>query len=102
MDGVTRIVRVVAHLEAWVDESFPFAKIKIKILERDPGNLLAVANVAIRNLTTRDPEYISGIGGTVKEATDDLLVRFIAGVRENTPPTGLTEEDFEWSSPEDF
>jgi hypothetical protein len=102
MDGIRRIDRVVAQLEAWLDGSFPFAKIKIKVLERDPGDLLAVPNVAIRHPTTRYPEGISGLGATVEEAVDDLLARFVAGVRENTPPTGLTEADFEWSAPEDF
>lgn len=102
MDGVTRIDRVVAQLEAWMDGSFPFAKIRIKVLEREPGDLLAVPNVAVRNVTTKEPEYISGIGGTVEEAVSDLLNRFVAGVRENSPASGLTEDDFEWSAPEDF
>jgi hypothetical protein len=42
------------------------------------------------------------LGSSVEEAVSDLLTRFMAGVRENTPATGLTENDFEWSAYEDF
>jgi hypothetical protein len=102
MNGVTRIERVIAQFEAWMDDSFPFAKVKIKVLEREPRNLLAVPNVTVRHLKTKEPEYISGIGETVEEAVSDLLIRFVASAREHSPPSGLTESDFEWSAPEDF
>lgn len=102
MEGVARIDRVAALFEAWTDDSFPFAKFKIKVLERRANDLLAVSNVLVRNITSGEPEYVSGLGSSVEEAVSDLLTRFMAGVRENTPPTGLTEDDFEWSAYEDF
>lgn len=102
MDGVRRIDRIVAEFHVWLDDSFPFAKMKVRVIERDPGNLLAVANVGVRNIKSREREYISGLAGTVEAAVNDLLVRFIAGVRENTPMGGLTEADFDWSAHEDF
>jgi hypothetical protein len=102
MDGVRRIDRVVAQFEVWLDETFPFAKTKVKVLERSPGDFLAVPNLAVRNLTSREPEYISGLGSTVEEAVNDLLVRFVSGVRKHSPISGLTESNFEWSAPEDF
>ena len=102
MDGIRRIDRVVAELDVWLDHSFPFARIKVKVIERGRDDFLAVANVSVRNLTSREREYISGLAGTSDDAVRDLLTRFVAGVRDNTPAGGLSEADFEWSAPEDF
>jgi hypothetical protein len=102
MDGVIRIDRVVEHLEVWVDQSFPFAKFKVKVLESSSGDFLAIANVNVRNASSRVPEHVSGLGSTVEEAVDDLLVRFVSEARVHSPVGGLTEADFEWSAPEDF
>jgi hypothetical protein len=100
--GVIRIDRVVEQIEVWLDQSFPFAKVRVKVLERSSGGFLAVANVNVLNRTSREPEYISGLGSTVDDAVNDLLVRFVEEAREQTPIGGLTESDFEWAAPEDF
>src|SRR5262245_12201315 len=100
MDGVARIDRVVAQLEVWLDGSVPFPKMKVKVLQRQ-GDYLAVPNVAVRDLVSGEPDGIAGLGSTADEALNDLLPRFVAGVRKNTPAGGLTEGDFEWSAPED-
>src|SRR5690349_6027730 len=93
MGGIARIDRVVAQLEVWLDGSFfPFPKMKVKVIQRQSGDFLAVPNVAIRNLTSREPDGISGLGNSVDEAVNDLLPRFVAGVRLHTPDTGLTQE----------
>lgn len=102
MDGVIRIDRVAQQLEVWLDQSFPFAKIKVKVLGRTSGDFLAIANASILNLVSREPEYISGLGTTIDEAVHDLFVRFVEGVRQHTPRGGLTEADFEWASAQDF
>jgi hypothetical protein len=102
MEAIIRVDRVAALLEAWVGDAFPFNKIKIKILDRGQGDYLAVANVSIRNIATMEPEYIAGIGATLEEARDDLFLRFVALVRDNTPEIGLSEENFEWASVQDF
>lgn len=102
MDGIRRVDRVLSELDVWLDDSFPFAKMKVKVIQRAVDDMLAVANVGIRNLASREREYISGLGATADEAVNDLLVRFVSLVRANTPPEGLTEKDFEWSAPEDF
>ena len=86
----------------WLDATFPFAKMKVKVLERSPGNFLAVPNLARRNAISGETEYTSGLGGNVEEAVSDLLVRFVSEVREHSPSSGLNEGDFEWSAPEDF
>lgn len=102
MDGVIRIDKVVAVLDVWLDQTFPFAKMKVKVLERSPGDLLAVPNVAYRNSASGSIEYTAGIGSTVEESVNDLLVRFVAEVRQYAPEGGLSDVDFEWSAPEDF
>jgi hypothetical protein len=101
MVGIARIDRVVAELVVWLDGSLPFPKIRVKVLYRQ-SDYLALPNVAVRDLTSGEPDGISGLGCSIEEAVQDLLTRFIAGVRENTPSRGLTESDFVWSAPEDF
>lgn len=103
MQGVSRIDRVAAHFEVWLDAAlFPFPKMKVKVLERSGGDFLAVTNVHRRNASSRHPEYVSGLGDNVESALQDLLERFVSDVRENSPHNALGEEDFEWSAPEDF
>jgi hypothetical protein len=101
MDGIARIDRVVADLVVWLDGSLPFPKIRVKVLYRQ-SDYLALPNVAVRSIASGEPDGISGLGATIDEAVQDLLSRFIAGVRMNTPERGLTESDFVWSAPEDF
>jgi hypothetical protein len=102
MEHVTRIDRVVAEFDVWFDDSIPFAKMKVKVLAREGGDFLAVSNLAVRNLSSRERDGIAGLGSSVQEALGDFLPRFFDLVKENTPPSGLTEADFEWSAAEDF
>jgi hypothetical protein len=55
----------------------PFAKMRVKVLDRCGGDFLAVPNLAFRNPTTGAPEYASGLGNSIEEAVNDLLVRFV-------------------------
>jgi len=103
MEGITRIDKVVALLDVWLDaELFPIPKMKVKVLARNTGDFLAVTNIHRRNITSREPEYLSGLGDTIDTAINDLLTRFVADIQENLPSAGLVNDDFEWSSPEDF
>jgi hypothetical protein len=102
MDGIIRIDKVVATLEVWLDATFPFAKMKVKVLERSSGDFLAVPNVAWRNAASGEAEYTSGLGGSAEEAVGDLLERFVQEVRKLSSGRVSTEGDFEWSAPEDF
>ena len=97
-----RIDKVVAQFEVWPGETLPFAKFKVKVLERSPTDYLAVTNVTALNHASREPEYISGLGDSAEEAVEDLLIRFMAGIREQVPAAGLSETDFVWSSYVDF
>jgi hypothetical protein len=101
MDGVIRIDKVVAMWEVWLDATFPFPKIKVNVLERSHGDFIAVPNLARRNATSGEAEFISGLRGNVEEAVSDLLLGIVSEVRERSPSSGLTAADFEWSAPED-
>ena len=102
MRGIIRIERIVAEFNVWLDATFPFAKMKVKVIERKPDDYLAISNLSIRNTHTGMSDPISGLGGSVEEALNDFLPRFIDLVKENTPANGLSEEHFEWSSTDDF
>jgi hypothetical protein len=102
MNGVIRIDRIIGYYDVWLENSFPFAKMMVKVIERSAHDYLAVPNLMVRHKTSREPEFISGLGPNAAEAVDDLLARFAEGVRSNTPALGLTEDDFEWSAPEEF
>ena len=102
MDGIIRIDKVVSELEVWLDASFPFAKFKVKVLERSNGDYLAVPNLARRDRVSGERDGLSGLGDDPEEAVNDLLARFVSNVRENSIGIELSEADFEWSAPEDF
>jgi len=101
--GIVRIDRLAGIFEVWPDEGdFPFAKFKIKVIERAGGDFLGVPNLAVRNSTTGDPEYISGLGQSIEGALVDTIKYFFREVKQHTPAKGLAEADFVWSACEDF
>lgn len=103
MDGVSRIDRVAALFDVWLDfELLPFAKMKVKVLERSGSDFLAVTNLHRRNADSHEPEYLSGLGDSIDSATTDLLKGFVNDLRKHLPGQGYDEEDFEWSATEDF
>lgn len=102
MDGIIRIDKVVASYEVWLDAAFPFAKMKVKVLQRGTEDFAAFPNLARRDPISRNPDYTCGLGGTADAALNDLLTRFVAEVREHLPSNGYTPDDFEWSAHEDF
>lgn len=103
MDGVIRIEKVVAEMDVWLDPAiFPFAKIRLKVLERSHRDYAAFANACLRNRVTREPDGIAGLGASIEEAVHDLLTRFVAKARVAMPNTGFANEDFVWSASEDF
>lgn len=102
MKGIVRIDQVVGMYEVWLDETFPCAKMKIKVLKRGDDDFLAVPNLAVRNRISRQPEFTSGLGADPKSAIDDAMKYFMKEVDENRPDRDLAEDDFEWSASEEF
>ena len=102
MDGIRKIERIVAYLDVWLGALFPIAKMKAKIVETPSGAFTAFANLALRNSTSGIPEFTSGSGSTQHEALTNLLTNFVSEAKSHPRGANLTEDDFEWSAPEDF
>jgi hypothetical protein len=100
--GIGRIDRVVATFEVWSDGSLPFAKFKIKIVERIGGDFAGFANVAIRGSVTGDPEWVAGLGDSAEQALRDTLDYFFKEIEQHAENRSLTSDDFEWADPADF
>jgi hypothetical protein len=102
IDGITRIDRVAGVFEIWPrDSDFPFAKFKVKVLERGGGDFLGVPNLAVRNADTGEPEYTSGLGKTVARQTIGGMVRRqvsqrtrLSGQQLRLPPEKPGPRDF--------
>jgi hypothetical protein len=102
MDGFVRIDQVVGVYEVWLDDRFPFSKMKVKVLQRGDGDFLAVPNLAVRNRLSHKPEFTSGIAADPKSALDDALKSFMNEVNENRPNRTFVEDDFEWADCQEF
>jgi hypothetical protein len=100
--GVIGIDRVAEVFEIWTDERLPFAKFKIKVLERKNGGFLGVPNVAVRNPVTGEPEWISGLGLTISEALADTLKSFFSEIDGHASQAMFDDCAFAWSDPEEF
>lgn len=99
IDGLGPIARVAAVFEIGPPlELLPFAKFKVKIIERDDGSFLGVPNVAKVGLDWQ-PEWIGGLGASVEEALEDALRNFVQSLGNRTD---LAEDSFAWAEPEDF
>ncbi|NQU26276.1 MAG: hypothetical protein HQ567_33740 [Candidatus Nealsonbacteria bacterium] len=102
IEGVARIERVAEVFEVWPREDLPFAKFKIKVLDRGSSQFLGIPNVAIKNPVTGNREGTSGLGESVEEALQDALRYFFKELQEHPYDRPLTEDDFSWADPEDF
>jgi len=99
VEGLLVCERVVAVFH--VSDSLarlPFARFKVKVLERPDGTFFACPNVAVRG-PAGDAEWIGGFGVTIDEAVEDGL-RFFFGTWADRQD--LTESDFVWSDLHDF
>ncbi|NOK32980.1 hypothetical protein [Corallococcus exercitus] len=95
--GAARISRV-ANIYEVQDRRVPSTRYKIKVLERDIGDFLAVPNLCVKT-RTGEPDWTAGLGRTELEALEDAIGRMgeALGTAER-----LTPDDFEWSDPRDF
>jgi hypothetical protein len=96
---VGKIERVVASFEVWAIGVFPSAKVKIKILESPTGYYTGFPNMAAKSQQDRSPDWIAGGGESIPDALEDTIKNLLQSITENG---ATSEEDFEWSAPEDF
>ncbi|MFB1482350.1 hypothetical protein [Corallococcus sp. RDP092CA] len=97
LHGGASISRV-ANIYELRDFRIPSTIYRVKVLERDLGDFLAVPNVVVKN-KSGDPELIAGLGRTEHEALQDIIDRMDESLMS---AERLTSEDFEWSDPRDF
>jgi len=100
--GVIRIERVVAQLEVWLDDAFPFAKMKVKVIDRGNSDYLAIANLLFLDPTTGETDTEAGLGDTPEEAVSDFLKRFWHNANERFKSDSFDERFFAWAAHEDF
>jgi hypothetical protein len=99
VEGLGPVSRVAAVFEigpplAWL----PFAKFKIKVLEKSDGFFLAIPNVCVKGLDG-SPDWSSGLGSTVEAALEDALNYFVMSLDDHRD---LPEKAFMWADPDDF
>jgi hypothetical protein len=80
------------------DTRVPSAKFKVKVLERDRGDFLAVLNVCMKG-PDGSPNWMAGLGKSEAEALEDALKWFMKDLAKREH---FDDEDFEWSDPLDF
>lgn len=97
--GAVSIDRVCALFEVEDGRVVPGRRFRIKVLERQVGDYLAVPNMFVR-LPDGTPNYISGLASTEYDAVQDLLRRLMEQVQ--ALPDDAPEERFEWADPRDF
>ena len=102
--GISNIEKVVAEFNIWSLEKIPYGKFKVKVIENKKGGFIGIPNVRIKNSSDGSIDGISGLGTSIDEALEDTLIYLMDLVNdyEKKYKRELTEEDFEWSSPEDF
>ena len=99
IEGVGPISRVVAVFQIGPPlERLPFPSFKVKVLERANGSFLAIPNVTILEPDGL-PGWEAGLGGTVEEALEDALRRFIHNFEMRKPGS---DADFAWADPGEF
>lgn len=80
------------------DRRVPGGGFKIKVVERDTGGFIALANVCLR-AADGAADGMAGLGDTELEALSDCLKWLMAALAERGAPK---ESDFEWSDPSEF
>lgn len=96
---IARIERVVAEFVVWSIGVFPSAKVKVKIVEYPQGYYMGTPNLAAKSRRDGSPDWIGGTGKSIAEALEKTIENLLASIAENN---AVSEDDFEWSDPQDF
>lgn len=101
IDGISNIERCVAEFNIWAIGIIPSGKFKVKIFEDQKERYTGYTNLAILN--NGSPDYCSGSGKSIEEALEDTVQYFMNQIIEQQKLLGeLTDENFEWTDPDDF
>ncbi|GCE51477.1 hypothetical protein EI42_05924 [Thermosporothrix hazakensis] len=98
--GLSRLERVLAIFDVYLDLDIPIKKMKVKVIEGQNKVLSGITNLLVRSEYPPDSfEGAVGHGSTVEEVLEDTLLYFVDMVKRYQPKG---TEDFEWAAPEDF
>lgn len=97
--GISRIEKCVAEFQVWELNKIPFGKFKVKVYERPNGTFAGFTNIQLKSLEDDSAESGVGFGKTISETLEDTVKYFMGmlNARDN-----LSEDDFDWSHPDDF
>ncbi|ERI10629.1 hypothetical protein HMPREF0083_01274 [Aneurinibacillus aneurinilyticus ATCC 12856] len=99
IDGIARIEKCVGEFQIWELRKTPYGKFKVKIFERIDGSFAGFTNIRLKSIEDGSPESGVGFGISISEALEDTLNNFMEMLNQRKE---LSEDDFEWSHPDDF
>jgi hypothetical protein len=97
--GINKIDKIVAEFHVWAIDKVPNGKFKVKILETAKGGYIGLPNLAVKSIKDGTPDGMAGFGQSIEEALEDTIKYFLQTLEGRED---LTEDDFEWSDPDDF
>lgn len=103
IQDIQGIEKVVAEFYVRCSAYMPNCQFRVKITQDNYGNYSGRVNVAIKNFKDGSPEWVGGQGESVDEALENSINNFINSIKSSGRDlSNFTDEDFEWSAPEDF
>jgi len=97
--GIAAIEERVAEFQVWELNKTPYGKFKVKILKRARGSYSGYTNIMVKNAVGGDAECGVGHGNSIAEALEDTIRNLLELLSYKEQ---FTEDDFEWSDPDDF
>jgi len=99
INGIARIERCVGEFQVWELQKIPFGKFKVKIFERADKSFAGFTNIKVKNFEDGSFESGVGFGSNIEEALNDTLNNFMEMINKREE---FSNEDFEWTHPDDF
>ncbi len=97
--GVTSIEKVVGFFYVWSMKKFPYAKVRVKIVENQMGRYRGIADMGVKRKSDDVPEWAIAEGYTI----DDTLLKTTQQLLTLIDLYEAKEEhDFVWMSFKDF
>ena len=99
--NVSCIEKTVAEFTVTMIPILPYAKMKVKVYERQSGNFIGITDLAIKRKFDGCPERAVGYGDTIEETLEDTILYFSKMLSQDGY-TELTEEDIDYAEWSDF
>lgn len=106
LENVVKIEKLVEEFHIWMHKILPYAKMKVKIYERQDDLFVARIDVKLKRKSNGEAESIVGCGSSMEDALAEAVDNFNKIVDSDYPQDGnnfrLTEDDIEYPDPKDF